>query len=306
MLEAHNLTSLDGNSLENAIKNDFGLEITNAEKITTGYSSQVFKAKLQNQVVFVRINKDGTIFKVEQLGYQIFKEQGIPVPEIIAFKEKPQSIGYPTMVMSSAVGSNLDKMDMPQEQKDIIYERAGELLRKINETKLEGYGPLKIINQKLVGEFSSWKEFCDSQEEHNLMVLDFLLKKKFLANQEYDKIKKIYKEIALLDFGKASLLHRDMYRPHFFVKDNDISGVIDLGLLAAGDPRDDIAVSLSFQSPQQQEYFKKGYGDLANDPIVNKYFITMIVRKMYFRLQDETKGDVDILVPILKKALKKF
>jgi len=306
MLKAHNLISLEGNLLENAIKNDFGLEITDTEKITTGYVSQVFKAKLQNQVVFVRINKDPNIFKVEQLGYQIFKKQGIPVPEIIAFKEKPQSIGYPAMIMSSAEGSNLDKIDIPQEQKDVIYERVGELLRKINETKLEGYGSLKIINQKLVGEFSSWKEFCDSQEENNLKVLDFSFKNNFLTNKDCDKVKKIYAEIASLDFGKASLLHRDMYRPHFFVKDNDISGVIDLGLLAAGDPRDDIAVSLSFQNLEQQKYFKKGYGDLANDPVVNKYLITMLIRKMHFRSQDETKGNVDILLPILKKALGEF
>ena len=228
------------------------------------------------------------------------------MPEIIAFKENPQSIGYPTMIMFSAEGSNLDKIDIPQEQKDNIYERVGELLRKINETKLEGYGPLKIINQKLVGEFSSWKEFCESQEENNLNVLDFFLKKKLLTNEDCDKVKKIYKEIALLDFGKASLLHRDMRPAHFFVKDNDISGVIDLGYMAASDPRDDIAVSLSFQNPEQQKYFKKGYGDLANDPVVNKYGVTMLIRKMYFRLQDETKGEVDILLPILKKALEEF
>ena len=297
---------MEGNYLENAIKSDFGLDITIAEKITMGYSSQVFRAKLDGKDVFVRINKDSNLFRVEQLGYHILERQGIPVPKIIALDDKPKSIGHPTMIMSAAEGSNLDDMEITKEQKDAIYERVGELLRKINETKVEGYGPLRVKDHELVGEFSSWREYCESQEMYNLKVLDFAIEKGFLTREDYDKVGNIYAEIALLDFGKASLLHRDMHHEHFFVKDGAISGVIDLGLLAAGDPRDDIAVSLSFQNSEQQEYFRRGYGALTNDQMVNKYLITMLLRRTYFRSLDEIKGNVDILLPILRKALEKL
>ena len=41
MIEAHNITKLEGNSFERAIQDDFGFEIKNSEKITKGYQSQV-------------------------------------------------------------------------------------------------------------------------------------------------------------------------------------------------------------------------------------------------------------------------
>lgn len=307
MIESHNIVNFDGNSIENAVKSDFGLDIKNAEKITKGYASQVYKAELDNNIVFIRINKDPNIFEVEQLGYKLFNEKGIPVPKIIAYKEKPVSIGQPTVIMTSAVGKIIKEAQPTEEQNDTIYENVGQILRKINETKLEGFGPLTVRNNTLVGKFASWKEYYEAQNEYNNRALDFCVQNNFVTNEEADKIRNIYKEIELINFGKASLLHRDMHHVHFFVRGSDVTGVIDLGSIMAGDPRYDIAMSLFFQNPRQQEHFKKGYsGDLVNDPMVDKYLMTIIIRKLYFRSKQEIKGNVDIVIPKLQDALGKI
>ena len=306
MIEAHNLTKLEGNSFERAIRDDFGFDIKNAEKITKGYQSQVYKAKLENEIVFIRINKDPNVFEVEQLAYKIFEEKGVPVPKIISYNEKPTSIGQPTMIMTSAVGENINEAKPSQEQNDIIYENLGEISKKINETKLEGFGQLIVKDDTLIGKFSNWNEYCKSQDEHHKKALDFCVNNNFVKNEEANKIKNLYKEIEQLDFGKASLLHRDMHQNHFFVQGSNIRGIIDLGSLMAGDPRYDIAMSLVFQNPRQQEHFKKGYGKLAEDPMVNKYMITIIIRKLYFRSKQEIKGNVDVLLSPLKDSLIKL
>ncbi|MEI7765745.1 MAG: aminoglycoside phosphotransferase family protein, partial [bacterium] len=288
MIEAHNVTKLEGNSLENAIKSDFGFNIKNAEKITKGYQSQVYKAILDNEIVFIRINKDPNVFEVEQLAYKIFEEKGVPVPKIIAYKEKPISIGQPTAIMTSAIGETISEAKPSQEQNDIIYEHLGEILKKINETKLEGFGQLTAKDDILVGKFSSWNEYCKSQNEHHNRALEFCVNNNFVTNEDANKIKNIYKEIEQLDFGKASLLHKDIHQNHFFIQGSKVTGIIDLGSIMAGDPRYDIAMSLVFQNQRQQEFFKKGYNsDLVYDPMVNKYMITIIIRKLFFRSKQE-------------------
>ncbi|MBP7846223.1 MAG: aminoglycoside phosphotransferase family protein [Candidatus Pacebacteria bacterium] len=307
MIESHNIANLEGNSVENAVKSDFGFDIKDAEKITKGYQSQVYKANLENDVVFIRINKDPNVFEVEQLAYKIFEDKGIPVPKIIAYKEKPVSIGQPTVIMTSAVGKTIGEAKPSQEQNDIIYEQLGEILRKINETKLEGFGKLEVKNNTLIGKFSNWKQYCESENERHHKALDFCSGNNFVTNEEANKIRNLYKEIESLNFGKASLLHKDIHQGHFFVQGSDVTGIIDLGSIMAGDPRYDIAMSLVFQNPRQQEHFKKGYNnDLANDPMVNKYMITIIIRKLYFRSKQEIKGNVDVLLSPLKSSLGKL
>jgi aminoglycoside phosphotransferase (APT) family kinase protein len=306
MIESHNVAKLEGNSIENAVKSDFDLNIKDAEKITKGYSSQVYKANLDDSIVFVRINKDPNVFEVEQLGYKIFEEKGIPVPKIIAYKEKPVSIGQPTMIMTSAVGQTIDEAKPSQEQSDTIYENVGKILSKINETKLEGFGPLTVKNDVLVGKFANWNEYCESQNEHDNKALNFCVDKNFVTNEEANKIRNLYKEIELLNFGKASLLHKDIHQNHFFVQGSEVTGIIDLGSIMAGDPRYDIALSLVFQKPRQQEHFKKGYGELANDPIINKYMATIIIRKLFFRSKQEIQGNVEKLLIPLKETLAKI
>lgn len=305
MLENHNIISLEGNSLEKAIQDDFGFEITNIDKVIRGFSNEVYKGRLENKTVFIRTNKDKNVFEVEQIGYKIFGKQGIPVPKIIAYQENPKSIGFPTMIMSSAEGKIIKESNVSLEQNDIIYENLGKLLNKIHETKIKNFGPMKVSNQELIGKFLTWKERCDSSQNKNNRVLDFSIENKFITSEEANKIKEIHKEISLLNFREASLLHMDLHHEHFFVTGTEITGIIDLGALEAGDPRYDIAMSLMFQNSREQEHFKKSYGELANDNIVNKYLITILVRKIFSRSQRDIKGNIEKLLPMLKEALAK-
>jgi len=306
MIEAHNVTSLEGNSLERAIRDDFGFEITNAKKIIKGFSNQVYEGNMKDKTVFIRTNKDKNVFEVEQVGYRIFEKQGIPVPKIIAYQENPKTIGFPTMIMSSAEGKVLSESDISLEQKDIVYENLGKLLKKIHETKIKDFGPMKVHNQELIGKFSTWKERCLSAEKKNEIAIDFSITNKYINNEEARKIQEIYKEISELDFGKASLLHSDLHHGHFFITGTEITGIIDLGALEAGDPRSDIAMSMIFQNSREQEHFKKGYGELANDPIVNKYIVKIVIRKILGRSHRDIKGDVESAISILKNTLQKI
>lgn len=294
-VKSHNLVNLEGHNLENAIKGDFGITITETKKITKGYSSQVYSARLGEQVIFIRINKDRRVFDAEVLGYEAFKKQGIPVPEIIAYKANPSSIAQPTMIMSSAEGRAMSESGLSIEQKDIIYEKLGKLLKKINEIKLEGFGKLIVKEGKLRGEFNDWNSYWESRRNHNNKGVAFMLENGFITEQEAQKVKKVFEDVSSLKIEESSLLHRDMHHGHFFVDGSDITGIIDLGDLMAGDPCLDIAVSLVFQNERNQVFFKKGYGKLSDDPMVNKYLLIILVDKVLFRFKERQNPDPKLL-----------
>jgi|GEM_PF-5082802 len=294
-VKAHNLVNLEGPDLENAIKNDFGISITGAEKVAKGYNSQVYSAKIGEQVVFIRINKDRRVFDAEVLGYQTFKKQGISVPEIIAYKTNPSSIGQPTMIMSSAEGRAMNESDSSTEQKDILYERLGGLLGKINETKLEGFGKLIVKDGNLCGEFKDWNSYWESNRNHYIKGIAFMLENGFITEQEAQKTKEVFEEVSFLKIQESSLLHRDIHPGHFFVNGTDITGIIDLGELMAGDPRLDIAVGLFFQNEREQAFFKKGYGKLSDDPLVNKYLLIILIDKVVFEFKVRQKYNPKLL-----------
>ncbi len=304
MIEAHNIVKMDNLMITEAVKKDFGFEIKNAEKVTKGYSSQVYEAEIDDNKIYIRINQDPKVFESEILGYEIFKKQGIPVPDILAYKEKPESIGEPTMIMSSAKGSLIDK-DMSTEERAAIFKNVGKLLHKINETKIEGFGKVIPKDGKLVGVFPNWEEYWIDRKEHNYKALNFLIDNKIINEIEIERVKKTYEELEVLNLNESSLLHLDVHQGHFFTDNSEITGIIDLGRLSAGDPRYDIAMSLIYQDPIDQVNFKEGYGALANDPMVEKYYIAIAVRKIYF-LSKVGKQNHDDFIGLVQKLKEKL
>ena len=278
-----NLIDLDPGSFIQAIKDDFGLSVLSVENTTHGFASQVFKATLDGRVIFIRINKNPRIFPSEILGYALFEKQGIPVPGIVAYQEKPQTIGYPTMIMYAAEGIELRTSELSLEEKDTVYEAMGALMKRMHDIRVDGYGPVHAKDGKLVGRFSSWKENWTSRESYYREELEYLKNNALLSEEEIQKLSDVHTEICSLQFGRASLLHGDFHGVHVFVQGTTITGVIDLGRLLAGDPRYDVAMSLVFQNPRQQEWFKKGYGDGAYDPVVIKYLLIIAAGKIAVR-----------------------
>ncbi len=281
--EAHNLVEMTNFQIGEAIKADFGLDIKIEEKVIGGYQSQVYKAILDGNVIFIRINKDPQKFEVEIAGYKILEEKEIPVPKVIAFNPNPKNIGHPTMIMSGALGKSIGQADLSPEQGDVVYEEVGRTLHSINEFQLEGFGPLEISNGQPRGRFNSYKEQCEFWGININKAIDFLIKNNLLSKEEIEKLQRIFLEISSQNISKAQLLHRDMHLGHIFTDGKKITGIIDLERMQAGDPRYDIAMSLVFQNDRQQEHFKRGYGSLADDPMVLKYVMLITAEKILFR-----------------------
>ncbi len=302
----HNVIEMDEPQFIDAVKNDFGFAISNVEKVVAGYSNQVYSASIEGETVFIRINRDQDIFPVEVKGYEIFEALNVPVPKVLAYQPNPVTLGYPTIILSAARGVELARMTVSPEAEQAIYEDMGNILARINTTKIQGFGRLHTDEEMLKGEFGTWQEYQEKFGKRLEEDINFLEQNETLDTDEIESIREAYRKVSALTIEEAYLLHRDMHFAHVFVEDNKITGVIDLGGLEAGDPRYDIAMSLVFQTPTQQEAFKKGYGPLADDPIVDAYQLLIAARKIVFRIKNARSDVAEKTIDMFRKVREKI
>ncbi len=303
IINSHHLVNFETPQFISAIKSDFGFDISEVEKIEQGYASQVYKVMLEGKEAFIKINENPEVFPVEVLGYSILKELGVPAPSVIDQLDHPGTIGYSTIILSGAEGTQLARVHLDQEQEESVYMQMGEILKRIHEVKLEGFGRLVVEEGRLRGKFGSWAELLASLQKRYEDDLEIIKERGFLTEKELEILDEARKEIALVDIKQGSLIHTDLHHGHVFVTGDKVTGVIDLGVLAVGDPRYDIAKSLVFQNPKQQESFKKGYGELANDPLVNNYLLYFAARKIVFRHGVGKKDGVETAITVFRQAV---
>lgn len=298
----HELLTLSPEDFTLAIKKDFGLDISNVEQIEQGYSSQVYKVLIDGKTAFIKTIDKPDIYPVEVLGYGILSDLKIPAPTVIAYQDHPQTIGHPTIILSGAEGTQLSKTELTPNEEDTVYEEMGNILKKIHQVKLEGFGRLKAEDGKLRGRFESWNQFWESLDRRYQDDITALREQGLLNEEELRMLDEARSEIGSVDIEQGTLIHRDMHRGHVFVTEDKITGIIDLGALEAGDPRYDIAMSMVFQDPKQQQAFKKGYGELADDPFVNKYLLCIAARKIMFRAEKGKKHGIEEAIKAFRCA----
>lgn len=269
---------------------DFQLAIWNVQRVLEGSENLVLRADSPEGEVFIRINQDQTIFPIEIAAYALFASHGIPVPRVLGYSERSMIEGYSMMVLTKAVGEPLGKSSLGRDQLRKLYSKAGEVLRKIHEIQVPGFGRLSYVGGVLSGTSSSWGSYWASRDDLNANFR-FILQQGLMGDEEYQRVLEIFEEMKQTSIERASLLHRDFSSDHIFTDEREITGVIDLGDIMAGDSRYDIATSLVFLKGDQRKAFEEGYGELAGDPMVLKYLLFVAASKLaWHRRRHSTEG----------------
>lgn len=305
-VEAHYIIEIGDSEFINSIEQNFGLKISQVEKVIAGYSSQVYRAQVDDETVFIRINRDPHVFPTEIEGYKIFQELGIPVPRVLAYEAHPSSIGHPTIILSKAEGAELRSAELSVETEEKIYEEIGAIAARIHSVPTMGFGEIHVEEGKLKGEYNTWREHQDAIGDRIESAMKSLTRHALIDENKIELVRSVHEEIAALSVTDSRLLHRDLHSAHVFVKDESVSGIIDLGALTAGDPRYDIATSFVYQSQAQQAAYRKGYGELACDPLVKKFEFLIMVRKLAFRLKYGSPEIIQITIQRLDALSEKI
>lgn len=161
---------------------------------------------------------------------------GVPAPEIVAVDLGRRTLPWPYIFMVAVPGRSLTSGGNER-----IVE-AGRLLRAIHDINLDGYGPLSRTDTRdgvPRGPYDSWADFFSA----TVGALDHLVDQGLLDDQLADRLRTAVHDHHTLvaEVQRSVLLHGDLCPDHIFVANGHVSGIIDWGQAAAGDPLFDLA-----------------------------------------------------------------
>lgn len=284
--------------LSTALKQELGLVVTNIRPLNPGDlgdSAEVFSGVHDCQKIFIKLQATSESLRIESLALGLLRERGISCPEVLGFIDNVKSLGL-ALLTDTALGGTPLSREEDATKKLAACKAAGKMLKKIHEIKLEGFGSLKFHNNKLSGSLKTWRE----NVEHFRPDFEYLNEQGYINDKEFKKLVDAHEATASVFLPQASLIHGDYSPQHIYTANGAITGIIDLGVCRAGDPRKDIATMHFFLSPDEAKIFDSGYGSLANDPMMTRYDLLQAAVKVEYRAK---KGFADRL-PAALEALK--
>ena len=148
----------------------------------------------------------------------------IPVPEIYFFDDAHDLCDAEYFFMEKIEGDNLEhvKATLPAATQEVIDQRIGAIMREVNTFPGVYFG--YDGNPKLRAE--SWKaaflKFVDA-------LLEDAARKQAVFDYSYDELRGVVLKhaAALEEITTPCLVHWDAWNPNFFVKEGQITGIID-------------------------------------------------------------------------------
>ncbi|WP_372637167.1 phosphotransferase family protein [Cohnella sp.] len=261
-------TRLSEKQLRDAAMATFGRPLLAFEEMTDGWANSAFKLELDDgrkavlkarpssELRFMRCEIDLMKTDVEAMG-RFADTAGVPVPRIYVYDTSRERLPVDYFVMEFVEGEPLNRIrdELDEETRASIYRQLGQINRRINEVQGSGFG---FYSGKLE---RSWPEAFYG------MIAGILADGRDagvelpMAYPELEK--RIGDSLALLEeIGEPKLLHWDLWDGNVFVKDGQVTGIVDFERAIWGDP----LMEFYFSHFHNSEAFRQGYGITIPDP----------------------------------------
>jgi aminoglycoside phosphotransferase (APT) family kinase protein len=256
-------------------KYDKSLKVKNIISIKEGVANPVFIIKTQKQEIVLRIlnpiTGDWKALKEERV-YELFTKNKIPCPTILKTDITKELIPFDYVLSKKLKGHALDKgyankpvnLKMARELgknlgkiHSITFNKFGDISKKGNKFIVGPAHELSEVSKKInPGPFKSWKKM------HGEIIKSRLF---YFKGTEFEDlinpIKKYFKQNeSLLDYKiTPRLLHLDFHRNNIFVKNDKITGILDVEESLVGHNEYDLMrseIHFKGHSRLRKEFFK--------------------------------------------------
>lgn len=233
------------------------------DKIKT-FTGLVYRIEAEEQNYFLKIfdnNQQEKALKIKSL-YQLFNNKGINAPQIILFEQEDDRI---YLLMTEIQGKMLqDVLEDKEYSLEKIYYDLGKKVAQIHSIEFEEFG--ECIDGKTVQEVSFLKgkgPFKYWHDMHLELVKDRL---KHFKNTDFEQY--VGPIIQWFEYNKIknnptpTLLHEDLNKKNIFVKNNKVSGIIDVDDSYVGHYEEElmrIENGHFRENKELREHFMRGY-----------------------------------------------
>lgn len=251
--------------LEKIMKKNFPeYEVTKTRELTEGFFNVAYEVTLSNgKELIVKIapakgikvmRGEENIMLSEVLGLRKIKAlTNLPIPKVYVYDDSHELLNAPYFCMEKIQGTSLFSYKEKHKEFDdsaIMYE-VGKMNRTMNEIEGElfGYYAKKDKQKK------SWYEaFYDMLMDTFLDAKDISLERGVQENEVFALLKK---HKAYFDEVKTpKFVHWDLWDGNVFIKDKQITGMIDFERAMYADP----LMECAFRCFAKNKHFLEGYG----------------------------------------------
>lgn len=292
------MTSKDAKHDELVLKATSG-RIVSKERIIRGEANEVYLIKVDSGGEYILRISHGSSYSFSSEKWVIgeCQKSGVPVPEIVYVEDYEEGgEKYSACVMERLQGKSVDELKREnqwtiQEVRPILV-RAGKTLARLHEIATKKFGQ---VNQEGVGRFDTWYEFLSRHKiksENHKRILEARGLDPKIVDLVYEVIES-HKQV--LESTEPHLLHGDFGYDHIFVRDGEITGIIDFGSAKSGDPVYDLAWWDFFhQDKESLRALEEGYKEIGK--LGENYELKRHLYKLYLCLQllgyyDDTQNE---------------
>jgi aminoglycoside phosphotransferase (APT) family kinase protein len=266
------------------------------ETLTAGRNNWVFAN--HDRVINIPKNEHKIDYGVRAAVTQILINAQIPTLDVIEY----QSAKLHYIITKRKSGSSIRLADISDKDQESVHAQTADILRRIHEIKIEGYGR---INSLGIGTNKSWSEFIDSFFSTSITRLyaskDLWIMFGSILENEFAKNRNIASDVK-----RGRLLHADYHIGNLLFNNLNLEAVMDLDIAASGDPWYDIAhYSRTFNINRKKGMatFYEFYGTIPQPEKERFYALVIWARKI--ASQGENRQDaLKETIPEMQKIIK--
>lgn len=237
---------------------------TGIEELTEGYFNVAYRISLEHApscILKIAPPKESLVMSYEKnimmsevVAMRTVKEHSdVPAAEVLFYDDSLSLIQAPYFFMEILEGASFHSIlsSLSTDVQSAIRTEAGSLNRKINNIKGSKFGYLgqpSLQGSDWYQVFSLMTELAFSDGER--LSIDLKISKKQLF-EDLEKCKELFNEVKV-----PVLVHWDLWDGNIFVKDNQITGLIDWERSLWADP----LMEVGFRTYGSNRDFYKGYG----------------------------------------------
>jgi fructosamine-3-kinase len=261
-----------------------------------------------------------TGYKLAHL-YPLLLEHNVPVPKVIKYDSSLKLVKHPYIIITEIEGQMLCDVinNMVRDDKILFYYEFGKTIAKIHSITFDEFGESfdgvtvdKFTEANNKGPFDNWKDIHEEIIKFRLNI--------FRNSSFEDLIKPIVswfeKNSNLIDYDiTPRLLHIDLNQKNVFVKNNQISGIIDFDGAFVGHNEEELmrTEGANFSNDEElKKSFFRGYTEIikldSNYEQRRKYyyFARLLVHTDCIIQYGESYVDVEKEGDIVRKEILKL
>lgn len=315
-------SSVDNSSLRKIVSIIFPrMKIVEVTELVT-FANKTFKVELDEQTIYCKLyTDDASAARKTVLIYNLFREHGIPCPEVLYSDLDGTYCAYPLIVLSGLQGTNLSTIQYSWDKSALvpIYQQFGTLTAKIHSIIFDRFGEPVEEHGAIVpgpinhnqGPFVTWNAMMRVVHQNRV---DFLKGTKL--EHLVDPIIRfselfLNKEVLIT----PRLCHGDLNSKNILVDRGVISGIIDVDEVFIGNCEEDLMrIELnhfadSSSSPIKTAFFNAYHVSIALDAGYNQrrrfFYISrnLIWVRLLFELGSKISDDPELELDTLGSHL---